>query len=212
MRLSVPLVIALGSTVPGQLVVPHIHRDVFGDQSPLLSPAMPPTDTLPQLSSFIAREDVLLSDVMGRDKSISSFASSARDIEPTARLLDDPSRNTTVLAPQNSAVEGLGRKPWENPRDYDKFGPDAYQGPEGLERARRNIRRFVEAHMIPASPWKQGDRVRPVVGGGEVWWEEKGDTRLIQPDGITVVGVVGDVGNGQVWIIKGVRDYLKDGE
>ncbi|KAL2271240.1 hypothetical protein VTJ83DRAFT_611 [Remersonia thermophila] len=174
---------------------------------------MPPTDTFPRSSSFIARNDVLLSDVMGRDKSISSFASSARDSEPTARLLDDPDKHTIVLAPQNSAVEGLGRKPWEDPRDYDKFGPDAYQGSEGLERARRNIRRFVEAHLIPASPpWRQGDKVRPVGGDREVWWEEKDGTKVIQPDGIPIAGVVGDVGNGQVWIIKGVRDYSKDGE
>lgn len=112
-----------------------------------------------------------------------SPSSSAREIETAARLLDDPDKNTTVLAPENSAIESLGHKVWENPDDYDKFGAGAYEGQEGLERARSNIRRFVEAHLIPASPWGEGERIRPVGGVGEVWWEEKDGGRVVSDRG-----------------------------
>jgi hypothetical protein len=30
----------------------------------------------------------------------------------------------------------------------------------------------VEAHVVPVSPWKEGERVK-TLSGGEVWWESK---------------------------------------
>ncbi|KAL2168273.1 hypothetical protein VTG60DRAFT_192 [Thermothelomyces hinnuleus] len=150
---------------------------------------------------------VVLSDVMGRDRSMNLFASFVRDIESASRRLEDSSQNTTVLAPLNSEVEKLPRKPWEDPKDYGALGPDAYEGGEGRERAQRNLRRFVEAHLVPVSPWREGDKVKPVGGGREIWWEDKEGRRLIQPDGIEIINVAGDVRNGQVWIIRGVRNY-----
>jgi hypothetical protein len=103
----------------------------------------------------------------------------ARDIESASRRLDDSSHNTTVLAPLNSAIEKLPRKPWEDPRDYGALGPDAYEGGDGHERAQRNLRRFVEAHMVPASPWLEGEKARPVGSDQEIWWEEKDGTRVV---------------------------------
>jgi paired amphipathic helix protein Sin3a len=103
-----------------------------------------------------------------------------RDIESAARRLEDPSHNTTVLAPLNSAVEKLPRKPWEDPREYGALGPNAYEGGEGHERAQRNLRRFVEAHLVPASPWKEGEKIKTVDGDREIWWEEKDGTRLVR--------------------------------
>ncbi|KAJ4297280.1 hypothetical protein N0V88_004198 [Collariella sp. IMI 366227] len=116
-------------------------------------------------------------------------------------------QNTTVLAPLNSEIEKLPRKPWEDPNDYDTLGPNAYEGGDGQERAQRNLRRFVEAHMLPVSPWREGEKVRPIGGDREVWWEEKEGKQVIQPGAIEVASVAGDVANGQVWIIKGVRNY-----
>lgn len=117
---------------------------------------------------------VLLSDVMGRDRSINIFAGLVRDVEAASRRLDDAAQNSTVLAPRNSAVEALPRKPWEDPEDYGRLGADAYEGDEGRERAARNVRRFVEAHIVPVHPWREGERARTVGGEeGEVWWEEK---------------------------------------
>jgi len=103
-----------------------------------------------------------------------------RDIESATRRLEDSSQNTTVLAPLNSAIEKLPRKPWEDPRDYGALGPDAYEGGDGRERAQRNLRRFVEAHLVPVSPWRGGDKVKPVDGGREIWWEEKDGKRLVR--------------------------------
>lgn len=102
-----------------------------------------------------------------------------RDIESASRRLDDESQNTTVLAPLNSAIEKLPRKPWEDPRDYGALGPDAYEGGDGHERAQRNLQRFVEAHLVPASPWREGEKVRPIGGDREIWWEEKDGTRIV---------------------------------
>ncbi len=116
---------------------------------------------------------VILSDVMGRDKSVNIFAGFARDAESVSRRLDDPARNSTVLAPLNSAVEALPRKPWEDPRDYGALGSDAYEGDDGFERAQRNLRRFVEAHMVPKSPWHPGEKVKPLGDDREIWWETK---------------------------------------
>jgi hypothetical protein len=144
-----------------------------------------------------------------------------RDIESASHRLEDSSQNTTVLAPLNSAVEKLPRKPWEDPKEYSALGPNAYEGGEGQERAQRNLRRFVEAHMVPASPWSEGQTVKPVGGDAEIWWEEKDGTRLvntflqpgivevqsgsltqrclqIQPGAIEVLSVAGTVANGQV--------------
>ena len=68
----------------------------------------------------------------------------------------------------------LPRKPWEDPADYDQLGTEAYEGDDGQERAKRNLQRFVEAHVVPASPWREGDRVK-TLAGGEVWWEAGAD-------------------------------------
>lgn len=170
-------------------------------------PAMPPSGASPAEPPAGSGGGVVLSDVMGRDRSINLFAGFVRDIESASDRLENSSQNTTVLAPLNSAVEKLPRKPWEDPKDYNTLGPSAYEGGEGHERAQRNLRRFVEAHLVPVSPWQEGEKVGTVGGDREVWWEEKDGTRLIQPGAIEVVSVAGDVANGQVWIIRDVRNY-----
>ena len=92
------------------------------------------------------------------------------------------SQNLTVLAPQDDAVKRLPRKPWEDPADYDKFGvEEAYAGQVGVDRAQKNLRRFVEAHVVPVSPWKEGDKVKRFSGeGGEIWWESKDGKKVVR--------------------------------
>ncbi|SPQ18334.1 0de90ca0-af9f-419f-8f3d-f0b7820e5136 [Thermothielavioides terrestris] len=170
-------------------------------------PAVPPSGSSPAEPPPDSGGGVMLSDVMGKDRSINLFAGFVRDVESAARRLDNSSQNTTVLAPLNSAVEKLPRKPWEDPGEYSALGPNAYEGQEGQDRAQRNLRRFVEAHLVPLSPWPAGEKVKPVGGDREIWWEEKDGTRLIQPGAIEVASVAGKVTNGQVWIIKSVRNY-----
>ncbi|TGJ80478.1 hypothetical protein E0Z10_g8283 [Xylaria hypoxylon] len=156
----------------------------------------------------LTQESVLISDVMGRDRSVNVFAGFARDVEGVAKRLDDSAANSTVLAPLNSAIDKLPGKPWEDPNEYNALGATVYDGDEGRERARRNIRRFVEAHVVPLSPWGENERRRSLLDGDrEIWWEKKDGVMVLQPDGIEIQSVASKVGNGEVWIVKSVRKY-----
>lgn len=131
---------------------------------------MPPSadDTEPSLGA----DDVIISDVISRDRVINIFAGFTRDIDNISKRLDDQGTNTTVLAPLNSEIQKLPRKPWEDPKDYQELGTNAYGGSDGESRAHSNLRRFVEAHIVPVSPWNEGEKVK-TVGGGTLWWESK---------------------------------------
>jgi hypothetical protein len=120
---------------------------------------------------------VTISDVLSRERNINIFAGFTRDIESVSRRLEAGSHNTTLLAPLNTAITRLPRKPWEDPQDYAALGQNAYDGQSGEDRAHRNLRRFVEAHVVPESPWAEGHKVQ-TLGGDTVWWEEKDGKRL----------------------------------
>jgi len=227
--------LTLSAIVSSQLVVPLVHRGGrgfagpaippglkhYGDQgqTPLMDP-LAPGPAIPPPSGGDGRDkepvsgggpgQVMLSDVMGRDRSINIFAGFTRDIEVVSDRLDDGARNSTVLAPLNSAIEKLPRKPWEDPRDYGALGADAYEGEDGQQRAQRNLRRFVEAHIVPASPWKEGERVKALGDDREVWWEEKDGKRVVNPGGIEVVSVASTVANGEVVSLLSSRSALLD--
>ena len=167
---------------------------------------------------------VTISDVLSRERNINIFAGFTRDIESVSRRLEAGSHNTTLLAPLNSAITRLPRKPWEDPQDYAALGANAYDGQDGEDRAHRNLRRFVEAHVVPESPWAEGHKVQ-TLGGDTVWWEEKDGKKLassrsalvsnrqtnkenqIQPGGIEVSSIPNKVANGEVWVLEGARNY-----
>jgi hypothetical protein len=115
---------------------------------------------------------VIISDVIGKTQAIAIFSGLTRDIDPVSGRLDDASQNATVLAPDNSAMKNLKRKPWEDAEDYEAFGAEAYKGQDGENRAHKNLRRFVERHIVPESPWEEGKKVK-TLNGNEVWWETK---------------------------------------
>ncbi|KAF4635161.1 hypothetical protein G7Y89_g2939 [Cudoniella acicularis] len=170
-----------------------------------LGPAMPQSPAEP--SSNPANDDaIILSDVLGNDRSINIFAGFTRDFANINQRFEDSSLNATILAPINSAIMALPRKPWEDPKDYDQLGADAYEGGDGEDRAHENLRRFVEAHVVPVSPWKEGEKVT-TLAGGQIWWESKGGAKIIQPGNIEVSSIASQVYNGEVWILKGVRNY-----
>ncbi len=146
-----------------------------------LGPAIPPNQDSPSASAPADGNTVILSDVLGNDRSINIFAGFTRDFATISQRFEDSSLNTTIMAPINSAIMSLPRKPWEDPEDYDKLGADAYKGEPGEERAQKNLRRFVEAHVVPVSPWKEGEKAQ-TLAGGEVWWEMK--------DGVQVVSIL----------------------
>ena len=140
-----------------------------------LGPAMPPSDpnSNPNSQPPADSNTVILSDVLGRDRSINVFAGFTRDFAHLSRRFEDRARNTTVLAPVNSAIMGLPRKPWEGPDEGMGMGNRDGKGGEGegMEEAQKNLRRFVEAHVVPVSPWEEGVKVATLGGRGEVWWE-----------------------------------------
>ncbi|KAI9875143.1 MAG: hypothetical protein M1830_008828 [Pleopsidium flavum] len=108
-------------------------------------------------------------------------------------------------------MQKLPRKPWEDARDYEALGANAYDGADGEDRAHRNLRRFVEAHIVPVSPWKEGEKVQ-TVGGTKLWWENKEGKKRplgvkVQPGDIEVSSIANKVANGEVWVIKGVVNY-----
>ncbi|MCJ1262186.1 hypothetical protein MMC22_002056 [Lobaria immixta] len=151
-------------------------------------------------------DQVIISDVIGKERIINIFAGFTRDVESLSRRLENNEQNSTVLAPLNSEIQKLPRKPWEDPKDYEVLGEQAYDGSGGEERAQRNLRRFAEAHIIPASPWKEGEKVASL-GGGKLWWEERDGTKVVQPGNIEVSSVAEKVANGEVWVLKGVVNY-----
>ncbi|KAK1706018.1 hypothetical protein BDP67DRAFT_530109 [Colletotrichum lupini] len=161
------------------------QKPIVESVDPAPGPAMPPPPPSDPPSSSGPGQDggggggVRLSDVMGRDRSINVFAGFTRDIESASRRLDDQGRNTTVLAPLNSAVEKLPRKPWEDPRDYQQLGADAYEGDDGRDKAQRNIQRFVEAHMVGVSPWPENTKAKTIGDDRDVWWETKDGVKFV---------------------------------
>lgn len=161
-------------------VLAQQHQEQRPLNNPNLRPAMPPSDS-PSTSSPADSDTVTLSDVLGRDRSINIFAGFTRDFATISQRFEDSSLNTTILAPVNSAIMALPRKPWEDPEDYDKRGAEAYEGEKGEERAQRNMRRFVEAHVVPVSPWKEGDKVK-TLAGGEIWWESRDGVKIVSDE------------------------------
>ncbi|RSL52434.1 hypothetical protein CEP54_010925 [Fusarium duplospermum] len=184
------LTLSTSSQVPLRDVKPDLHR--------LHLPVMP--------AAPLNQPSVALADILGTQRSLTSFSSFARMDASIDERLSDLGTNTTVLAPLNSAVDALPRKPWEQPGEYAALGADAYEGEKGQDRARTNLKRFVEAHLVPESPWGENDKVK-TVGGKEVWWVEKDGKKVVMPDEIEVDSVVGQVGNGELWILKGVLNY-----
>lgn len=123
---------------------------------------------------------ITLSDAMPRSQSIGIFTSLTNDIPNVSTALSSNLQNLTVLAPQDSAIKSLPRKPWEDPEDYGKLGANAYVGQDGVDRAQKNLKRFVEAHVVLESPWKEGEKVDRLSGqGNKLWWEEKDGKKMV---------------------------------
>jgi hypothetical protein len=146
-----------------------------------------------------------ISDILPSTRKINIFASLTRDISSVSSRLESTatSQNTTLLAPLNSAMQSLPRKPWE-----DRPGDEQPAALYNEDKAAENLKRFVEEHVIPMSPWEEGKQNKiKTLGGRELWWERDGEKKIIQPGGLVVAEVVGKVGNGEVWAVNGVVNY-----
>ncbi|KAG2412087.1 FAS1 domain-containing protein precursor [Aspergillus terreus] len=152
-------------------------------------------------------DNPVIADVLPRTRGINIFAGLTRDFESVESRLNDAKHNITVLAPRNSAIQGLPRKPWENPDDYAQFGEAAaYEGQDGQDRAKRNLKRFVDAHIVTTSPWAEGEEAE-TLGGDTLRWTKDGEKIYIQPGNIEVDSVAEKVSNGEVWVLNGVINY-----
>ncbi|KAF4505669.1 hypothetical protein G6O67_007592 [Ophiocordyceps sinensis] len=128
-----------------------------------------------------------------------------------SKAISSPTSSTTtttiVLAPLNSAIDALPRKPWEDADDYAALGAAAYDGNQGQQRANTNLRRFVDRHLVvveAADAWAMGQRASSLAGR-ELWWDEDASGhRLVMPHHVEVERVASRVATGEVWIIKGV--------
>lgn len=174
---SIVLISLLGidtSPVLSQLIL----HDLFAKQDSLARAPQRPIMTVPDIvlpspeddKTAPPTGDVMISDMIGIERVINIFAGFTRDIDTISRRLDDSTQNSTILAPLNSALQNLPRKPWEDPQDYDALGQGAYEGEGGEDRAHKNLRRFVETHVVPVSPWAEGEKVE-TLGGRKIWWE-----------------------------------------
>ncbi|KZM18534.1 uncharacterized protein EKO05_0002347 [Ascochyta rabiei] len=171
---------------------------VIGQQLPLREHVTPSTDDM--------SSGIIISDVIGKTQNIAIFSSLIRDIDAVSGWLEDAAQNATVLAPDNTAMKNLKRKPWEDPEDYNKFGAEAYEGASGSDRAHSNMERFVKKHIVPESPWEEGKKTK-TLAGDEVWWEFKDGQKTIQPDNIQVASIADKVANGEIWVLGGSLSY-----
>ncbi|KAI4206622.1 MAG: hypothetical protein LQ346_001012 [Caloplaca aetnensis] len=157
---------------------------------------------------------VIISDVIGKDRAINIFAGFTRDIASISKRLNDDGCNSTVLAPLNSEIQKLPRKPWEDPKDYGALGQSAYEGSAGEDRAHTNLRRFVEAHILAVSPWEEGEKIKSI-GGEELWWENRGGTRTVRLKNSrsyfvrNIRGVIAHDSAGDTFVSALVHCYLK---
>ena len=148
------------------------------------APLMPLPNILPGASQGSGNDqpsssDLIISDVIGRERSVNVFAGFIRDVEQASSRLDDGKQNSTILAPLNSQIQKLPRKPWEDPEDYNAMGAEAYAGAAGESRAHQNLRRFIEAHIVPESPWAKDTKMK-TIAGNEVWWETKDGKHFVR--------------------------------
>lgn len=172
-----------------QLLVALLPQHQLG-QLPIMPPASTSDNNPP------SQPAVPLADILGTQRALTTFSSLARQSSDLETLLSSFSINTTVLAPLNSAIEALPRKLWEDPREGGAAA--AYQGEQGQERAKANLKRFVEAHLVGVSPWEEGQKGE-TVGGRKLWWETREDgRRVIMPDGVEVDKVASRVANGEL--------------
>ncbi len=155
---------------------------IMGDQIRLTDPPNivmpPPSGGDDDRNAPDASSGLTISDVISSERHIGIFSGFTRDIGSVSKRLEDGGQNSTILAPDNTYVTKLPRKPWEDPKDYEELGTNAYAGDEGEDRAHRNLRRFVEAHIVPESPWPEGKKTQTLVGS-TVWWESKEGKKFV---------------------------------
>ncbi|KAK9379673.1 uncharacterized protein V2V93DRAFT_373315 [Kockiozyma suomiensis] len=145
---------------------------------------------------------LLMTDAMGVNRDISIFAGLTRQVENLMYRLQDPSLDTLVLAPTNTVMQNLPRKPWEDAPEAEPMSPNA--GPHGEERrALQNIERFVLSHVVFGYGFHQPkQKSKCGTGASDLWYEKSGANVVVHSDSkVANVVKMERVGNGQVWSV-----------
>ncbi|KAI0964120.1 hypothetical protein AcW1_001016 [Taiwanofungus camphoratus] len=90
-----------------------------------------------------------LADLLTIESSASIFYSYAREIQLSERFSDENARST-LLVPTNKVVMALARKPHQGPAPVKEGTIISEQ--EFDTQSKRNVERWVSAHIIPHSP------------------------------------------------------------
>ncbi|KAI0082321.1 hypothetical protein K474DRAFT_1655704 [Panus rudis PR-1116 ss-1] len=99
--------------------------------------------------AFASPEGPCLADLLTIDSSVSIFYSYAREVEISKRF-EDRGKQSTLLVPTNKAVMALARKPHQDPPHVDEGVIISEQ--EYDAHSKRNVERWIAAHIIPESP------------------------------------------------------------
>lgn len=148
--------------------------------------------------------NLTISDILPKTKGINIFASMTRDVASIATRLESLEQKATLMTPLNSVMQNLPRKPWQDrPGDESQI-----RAADNQDKAAQNLQKFVEDHVVPVSPWREGkEHAIKTIGGQELYWEEKDGQKVIFPGGLIVENVFSGVGNGEIWTIRGVVNY-----
>jgi len=87
-----------------------------------------------------------LADLLTIESSASIFFTYARETGLSPKLTDENTR-WTIFVPTNRAVMALARKPHQGPDSGSKLSPAEFD-----ERTKRNVERWISAHIVPEYP------------------------------------------------------------
>ncbi|KAK9447936.1 uncharacterized protein V1518DRAFT_438500 [Limtongia smithiae] len=151
---------------------------------------------------------LLMTDALGVNREISIFAGLVRQVETLMYRLQDPTKNTLVLAPTNVAMQAFPRKPWEDaPGTVDDVHSHSPMDDE--RRAMKNIETFVLSQVVFDYSFAGPEHRKTSAAGSAELWYEAGETNIVHSSGpvgelsAKVLAVEG-TGNGQVWTVDRV--------
>lgn len=174
------------------LVTAFIAVTAYGsDSQPLFSAAAMPVETTQGVP--------LLGDIFGSLRQCTIIGDYVRSAQTVSDRMVDSQRQTLILAPINSAIVSLPRKPWQD-------GPENAQDPRvdvmrNDDRASKNIEAFVDRHVIPMFPVEAGTTARNLAGQTLLFEIKDGDKYI---DGKHKVLDEKLASNGAIWVISGV--------
>ncbi|KAH7923795.1 hypothetical protein BV22DRAFT_1035930 [Leucogyrophana mollusca] len=91
-----------------------------------------------------------IADLLTIEQSASIFYSYAREVEISGRFAEEGEGELTVLVPTNKAVMALARKPHQGPAPAEPKIEGEMSEQELDEQSKKNVDRWVSAHIIPA--------------------------------------------------------------